>query len=496
MSEHYLMGIDIGSSESKGVLCDLSGNVLALETRSHDIKMPKPGWFEQDPMEVWWGDFVKISKALIKKASVEKASVKGVAVSALGQDLLPVDRSGNPTRKYAILYGIDTRAAAQIEEMNRHLGEEQILLRSKNALSTQAVGPKISWLKENDPKAFEAADYYMTASSFLVLKLTNRAVIDHHQASFWVPLYDFDHRRWNRDFCEAYFDSRKLPELIEVTEVAGYISEEAAAKTGLMAGTPVTAGTSDAFAESISVGAVENSKMMAMYGSTTCLFMPVEKIEADSGVWSYASYEPGKYGVAMCTAASGSVTKWFKDCFAKELTQDAYGTLVSQAEEVEAGARGLIVLPYFSGERSPVYDTKAKGIIFGLTLNHTREDVYKAVLEGIAYSIRHNLERLNELGMYPETIVAVGGGIKNKIWLQAVSDICNITQLIPEIGIGASYGDAYLAGVGAGFFDDVEGISRWVRYKNVITPNKINIPVYEEGYLKYRGLYYQTRSYL
>src|SRR5665647_928343 len=266
MNKQYLLGVDIGTSESKGVICDIDGRVVAFDSQAHGVETPQPGFYEQDAEGVWWGDFVKITRNLLQKSNINSKLIAGIAVSGLGQDLLPIDGKGNALRKNAILYGIDTRATNEIQQMNTDLGRDNILARSANSLSTQAVGPKISWLKNNEYDIFESARYFVTASSFIICKLTGNVVLDHQQASFWVPLYDFENHKWNKDFCSKYVDVDKLPLLKWTTEIAGTITENAARQTGLAIGTPVTSGAGDAFAESISVGVVDPGQMMVMYG--------------------------------------------------------------------------------------------------------------------------------------------------------------------------------------------------------------------------------------
>lgn len=495
MAQELLMGVDIGTGESKGVLCDAKGNIVAQGRQKHGMEMPRPGWYEHDVEAVWWGDFVKLARELLAASGARPADILGISVSGLGQDVISVDKDGRPTRRTAILYGIDIRANEEMEEMNRRLGRENILRRTANGISTHSVGPKIAWLRKHDRQAFDRADRFLTASSYLVAKLTGRFVLDHNQASFWVPLYDFEKRRWNEEFCREYLRVDQLAELKWQHEIAGHVTAQAARETGLAEGTPVCVGTGDAFAESLSVGALSPGNAMVMYGSTTCIFMPVETIKPDYNIWSYQSYDPGKYGISMCTATSGSITKWFRQMVLPEMAEDeAYTILSKEAAETPPGAGGVITLPYFSGERSPIYDPDAKGIFLGLGLSTTRGQLYRSIVEGIAYSVRHNLDVLNEMGYRAEKLIAVGGGIKNPVWLQAVSDICGMEQQIPRVTLGAAYADAFIAGVGAGLFEKMEDIAQWITYEGQVLPHQENKKQYEAGYQVYRRLYEDNRK--
>jgi xylulokinase len=499
MSQEYLLGVDIGTSETKGILTDRKGKIIGSQAESHPVEMPHPGWFEQDP-EVWWGDFAKVAKGLIESCRINPEQIIGVGVSALGQDLLPVDAAGDPVREKAILYGIDSRAECEIAEMNARLGKNAILEKAANTLTTHSIGPKILWVKKNEPKVFARAKMFTTASNFIVGKLTGHPVLDHHQASFWAPLYDFYNYCWNEEFCDGLVEIERLPQLKWPSEIAGHVTKQAGAKTGLKAGTPVIVGTGDAFSESISAGAVGDGQLMVMYGSTTCMFMRFPGKVADERLWRYHSYEKGVEGIAMCTSASGALTKWFRDTCCLDLVaqetaggKNAYACLIEEANNIPPGSGGLIVLPYFNGERSPIYDPKARGMFFGLNLSHGRAHLFKAILEGIGYSIRHNIEVLREQGIEPKELIAVGGGTKNQIWLQAVSDICQLPQKVPSVTMGAAYGDAFLAGVGTGLFG-FDSIHEWVSYRRAIIPKPETKPIYDKGYATYLELYQRNKD--
>jgi xylulokinase len=501
MQTELLLGVDIGTSESKGVLVDLAGRPVAVEIVKHGVETPHPGWFEQDPEEVWWGDFIRLTKALIDTTGVSPGQIVCVAVSGLGQALAPTDAHGNPVRPKAILYGIDTRASVEIEEENDILGYEHIFEVTANVLTSQAIGPKILWLRKNEPEVYARATMFTTTSSYLVAKLTGNFCLDHHQACFWVPLYDFHRLRWHEEFCSGTVRIDQLPALMWPTDIAGRVTAASARVTGLRQGTPVTAGGGDAFAEMISAGVVRENSVMVMYGSTAAVYMQAPSPVADKRLWNYHSYRPGLDGVAACTSTSGALTQWFRDEISRDLLAEeqrggssAYSRLVEEAAAVPAGADGVIVLPYFSGERSPIFDPGARGIIFGLTLTHRRAHLCRAVLEGIGYSVRHILEVMHANELVPEQVVAIGGGTKNRVWVQAVSDICNVAQQVPSITIGAAYGDALLAAVAIGALPSVEDATRWVSYAQVVEPRSVNREVYARGYATYRELYERTKD--
>ena len=356
--------------------------------------------------------------------------------------MLPVDAAGEPLMN-AVLYGVDTRAAKEIEELTEAVGEDVLLDRCGNALTSQAVGPKILWLKRNRPEIFARTAKILTATSFLVHRLTGAFVIDHYTAANTIPLYDVEAQDWRFGLAPDLVDPALLPDLAWSTDVVGTVTAKAAAETGLAAGTPVIAGSVDAASEALSVGVLDAGDMMLMYGSTIFIIMITGARVRDSRLWYAPWLFPGEHASMSGLATSGTLTHWFRDNFAREL--DPATAMVALAAEAEAsppGARGLVLLPYFSGERTPIHDPQAKGVLFGLNLTHTRGDVYRAFLEGIACGTAHVFDTYREAGQDPRAVYAVGGGTRNRVWAQATSDVSGRTQIVREKTVGAAYGDA------------------------------------------------------
>ncbi|WP_421724825.1 FGGY-family carbohydrate kinase [Bauldia sp.] len=482
---HYL-GIDIGTYASKGVLVDGEGRIVAAADRPHKMIVPQPGWAEHRPEEDWWDDFVHISRALLADSGVAADSIRAVACSAIGPCMLPVDANGAPLMN-AILYGVDARAATEIEELTDRIGEAVLLDRCGNALTSQSVGPKILWLQRNRPELFDRTHKVLTSTSYLVHRLTGEYVIDHYTAANSSPLYLVDSLSWSSELADDIVDLDKLPRLAWSTEIAGTITDAAAEATGLAPGTPVTAGTIDAAAEALSVGVLDSGDMMVMYGSTIFIIELTNTRVRDPRLWYAPWLFEGQHASMSGLATSGTLTHWFREQFARELDDsDAFIELAAEAEGSPPGANGLVFLPYFSGERTPIHDPFAKGVLFGLNLTHDRGDVYRALLEGIAYGTNHVFETYAEAGYPPKRMLAVGGGTKNAVWLQATSDISGINQLICGETVGASYGDAFLAAVAVGDVDR-DAIRQWnpVAREVRAEPNE----VYRRQYSVFRQLY-------
>jgi xylulokinase len=495
MTSDYLLGIDIGTYESKGVLTDPAGNIVGQAACAHGLEMPKPGWAEHDADKVWWQDFCFLVKRLVDQTGIPSSSVAAVGCSGIGPDLLPIDENGQPLRP-AILYGIDTRATAEIAELESRFGSDRITQVCGNSLSSQSVGPKILWLARHEPEIFRRTRHILTATGYLVQRLTGRACIDYYTAVTFAPLFNINTLAWDKDMCAGVVNPDFLPTPAWSAEVAGAITPEAASITGLRSGTPVIVGTTDAAAEAISVGVVWPGELMIMYGSTLFLIHVTDHLVVNPRLWTGVYLFSGRWALSAGMATSGSITRWFRDEFSASEKKaeaegglNAYAALASAAAQVPPGSQGLMVLPYFSGERTPVNDPLARGVIAGLTIAHSRKHVYRAILEGVAYGLAHNLEVIHETGATTTRAVAVGGGTKNELWLQMVSDVTGIEQFVPAQTIGAAYGDAFLAGLGIGMLGKPDEIKSWVKPSRVIKPDPAARDVYASYYREYRRLY-------
>lgn len=487
----YYLGIDIGTFEAKGVLVDETGEIVAQASRPHRMLVPRPGWAEHDPEKDWWGDFCFIAQKLIAESCVDPTSIRAVGTSAIGPCMLPVDADGNPLMN-GVLYGVDTRSASEVESLTASIGTERILDMCGNALTAQSVGPKILWLRNNRPDIHARMAKVVTSTTFIVQRLTGNCVVDHYTAANSSPLYDVGTLAYTDELAPEIVPLEKLAEPMWSTDIAGRVTARAAAATGLAAGTPVICGTIDASAEAFSVGVLSPGDMMVMYGSTVFIIELTAERLRDARLWYAPWMFPGQHASMSGLATSGTLTHWFRDEFARELDPaTAFAKLAEEAATSPPGANGLILLPYFSGERTPIHDPHAKGTLFGLNLTHTRGDIYRALIEGIAYGTNHIFETYAELGAGPKRLMAVGGGTKNRLWLEATSHISGLAQILVRRTIGASYGDACLAAIGVGDIDR-DAITRWNPAEQEVTP--VADPAYDRNYRIFRQLYLSTKT--
>lgn len=474
------LGVDIGTSSSKGVLVADDGVILATATRSHDVSRPRTGWVEMDG-RVWWDEFVAIVRELL--AAAPAAEVAGVGVSGMGPCILLADDADEPVRP-AILYGVDTRSGAQIERMTAELGVDEIARIGGSTLTSQAGGPKLAWVAEEDPDAWARARRLFMPASWLARRLTGAYVLDHQSASQVSPLYDIENERWHEPWWERYAGRIEQPSLAWAGDVAGKVTADAASATGIPAGTAVITGTIDAWTEAVSVGAHEVGDLMLMYGTTMFLVATGAETLRTPSMWTTAGAFAGTRNLAGGLSTSGALTAWLKD-----LTGADYPELLADAEASGPGAAGLLLLPYFAGERTPIQDPDARGVIAGLTLEHARGDLYRAALEATALGVRHNVETMRAAGADIRRIVAVGGGTQGRLWMQVVSDVTGLVQEVPATTIGASYGAAFLAATAIAAAGEAPAITDWNPIIETIRPDPALRTFYDTLFDRYVRLY-------
>jgi xylulokinase len=481
-----VIGLDIGTSSTKAVAVDAGGTVVAAVSGPHGTSQPRPGWFEQDAQTLWWEQSCELLRALLNDDRVGRSAIRAVGISGIGPCLLVCDQAGNPLRP-AILYGIDMRATAEVAELTERFGSTAILARGGSALSSQAVGPKLLWLQRHEPDIWARTARWFSASSFLVERLTGEYLLDHHTASQFDPMYDIGAQSWASDWAAELSPGVALPRLAWPGEIAGLVTDRASAATGLPPGTPVLAGTVDAWAEAHSVGVRQRGDLMIMYGSTLFLVGVDPAARPHPGLWLTAGLTPDTGTLAAGMATSGLLANWVADTAGLPV-----GELIEMAGQVAAGAEGLVLLPYFAGERSPIFDPDARGVALGLTLAHTPAHLMRAALEAVAMGVRHNLEAFDSVR--PDgsqwRSVAVGGGAIGSLWPQIVSDVSGRAQEMPAQTVGASYGDALLAASATGM---VPPGTDWTKIVATVQPRPEFAALYDRQYAVYRELYAVTR---
>jgi len=481
-----VVGVDVGTSSTKGCLVAFDGEVLATEVRHHSVHRGQVGHVEMDA-EQWWAEYCSIVQSLVAVAKSRRITIASLGVSGMGPCVALATDEGVPTRP-AILYGVDTRASEQVTRLHSELGIDEIVARGGSVLTSQAAGPKLAWVREHEPDVYAKSRRFFMPASWLAWNLTGEYALDHQSASQCWPLYDIELRQWHRPWAEMVCPGIDLPRLAWASDIAGYVTQAASLAIGVPAGTPVIVGSIDAWMEAISVGAHRVGDLLLMYGSTMFLVATTSHPVRHPTLWSTSGALPDTWSLGGGMATSGAITDWIRGLWGDEAAPD-FGALVGEAADSGVGARGLLMLPYFAGERTPLLDPEARGVIAGLTLTHTRGDLYRAALEATAFGVRHNLDQLALAGASPERIVVAGGGTQGGLWTQIVSDITGIEQVVPSVTVGACFGAALLA---AQAIDSEVSIDTWNPPATVVTPSVAVREFYDERYLRYRDLYTQT----
>ncbi|MCD6355914.1 MAG: hypothetical protein J7L66_01405 [Anaerolineaceae bacterium] len=488
MEKGYLLGCDIGTYSSKGVLVTTNGKIKYRSSIPHGVSIPKPGWMEHDPDDVWLHDFLFIVKDLIKQSEIDPKEIIGVGISSISTAMTLLDENRKPLRP-SILYGVDTRASEEVEEIKRDLGTPFV--------SNQNIPPKMRWVQKNEPEVWAKTKHIFSGHHYVIMKLTGEITQNVLDTLGFYPLYDNNTNSWNEDLFKYFnVDPAILPRLVWPTEIAGTVNKEGAQLSGLAEGTPIVGGCNDSSSESVSVGVTDPGDMMQMYGSSNIFYMIMDGPFVGKHVMSFRLMYPDQYGYAGGLGTVGSLTTWFRDQLGypeleaeKNGGENAFGALAKLSKESKVGANGLVALPYFSGERNPIFDGYARGMLFGLNLTHTRADIYRALLESVGYGVRHNMEAFWDDNLYPKHIIAVGGGVNNLPWMQMICDICNFKQEIPEVKIGACFGDAFLAAKGIGLYKNGSDVKQWVKIEKVLVPSLEAHEKYNALYAIYRELY-------
>lgn len=489
----YYLGIDIGTRESKGVLIDGEGRLVQLAVTAHGLDNPRPGWFSQNADEIWWGDFCKLCKELLAQTGIAAAEIGCVGFSALGCDCVPIGKDGRALHD-AILYGIDSRAEKEIQWALDTYGADAEKVFGHTPCSSD-IAPKIQWFKNQYPDIWEKAYKFLTASSYLCGRLTGNYVMDPYLAEDFLPLYDLKSGTINETGCAPFCRPNQMADLLSATAIAGKVTAEAAAETGLAEGTPVLTGTGDSGAEAISSGVCQAGDVMIQLGSTGYLIYLSDHMIDEPRLWAGTFILPDTYGICAGTNTAGALTQWMKEQWYRDTEEKtAFALMAEEADAIPAGSEGLLCLPYFAGERTPINDPKARGCFIGLETGHTRGHMVRAGLEGICYSIRANLELMQAHGLEIKRIFAVGGGTKNPVWIQCLADILEQKISVPKVSIGAAYGDALMAALAGGGFRDWAELSAKIQTEKEYIPQEKNFAVYRKQGVLFDALYEKTKE--
>jgi xylulokinase len=479
----YLLGVDLGTTSTKVILVDTTGHLLAEVSRPATLRSPQIAWAEEDPEE-WWQNVGALVPECLHHAGINAGGIAAVGVSGMVPAVVLTDGDGFAVRPS--IQQNDARAVAEIAEQRRLTDEQDILRRTGSAITQQSVGPKLLWLRRHEPETLRRAARVMGSYDYLARRLTAAWSIERNWA-LESGLFDLHREDWDDDLLRlATIDRAWVTPARRPDDIVGTVTAAAAAATGLAPGTPVAAGSADHVASAFAAGVTENGDLLVKLGGAGDILYCSATAATDPRLFLDYHLVPGKFLINGCMAASGSLVRWFRDRFAPGAD---YGSLDREAAALDAGADGLIVLPYFLGEKTPINDPLARGTIVGLTLSHTRGHVYRAILEGIAFGFRHHVHVMRELGHIAARVRVSDGGARSAVWRQITADILGLPLEHITRHPGSSLGAAFAAGMAVGVFEDWRDIDRFVTVAGTTEPNPHHTARYQEMFALYLDLY-------
>lgn len=494
MKQSYLMGIDIGTSACKVAVFDRQGQVLASASGDYPVYYPREGWAEQDPEE-WWSAVCGAVRQVLKKADVRPEEIAGVGIDGQSWSAIAIDKDGKVLTNTPIW--MDTRAQSICDRLNEDIGADEIFRVAGNSLQPSYTTAKILWYKENLPEVYRKTHKILQSNSYIAFKLTGQISQDLSQG-YGLHCFDMRTGQWDEEMCKKMGIPREfLPEIVPSDQIIGTVTKKAAEESGLAEGTPVAAGGLDAACGTLGAGVIHAGETQEQGGQAGGMSICMEQYQADPRLILGFHVIPGKWLLQGGTTGGGGVMRWFEREFAdyERLMKEQTGVssldqLNEIAEKVDPGCDGLVFLPYMAGERSPIWDPHAKGVFYGFDFSKTKGHMVRACMEGVAFSLRHNLETAEKAGAEADILRAMGGSANSLLWTQIKSDITGKAMAVPASDTATTLGAALLAGVGTGFYKDYEeAVSQTVKVTRIHHPDPEKKAVYDKNYETYLELY-------
>ncbi|PYU52401.1 MAG: xylulokinase [Acidobacteria bacterium] len=493
----HVLGIDVGTGGTRATVIDCNGRVASSATEEHQpFASPQIGWAEQQPEDWWRASSIAVRQA-IAGANLSAEEIACVGFSGQMHGAVMLDEQGSVVRP--ALIWCDVRTEKQCRDLTAKIGQERLIQLTCNPALANFTLTKLLWVGENEPENWKRVRAVMLPKDYVRFRLTGERATDLADASGTL-LLDVAHRRWSPEMLEAAeIDERLLPALHESSDVCGQISSKGAAETGLRVGTPVVAGAGDQAAGATGMGIVAAGTVSATIGTSGVVFAATDRPALDprGRMHTFCHAIPGRWHVMGVTQAAGLSLRWFRDNFAVDSSgaRESYDRLTAEAAKIPAGSDGLLWTPYLMGERTPHLDSSARGALVGLTASHTRAHVVRAILEGVAFSLRDTFTLFQEMDVPVTNIRLGGGGARSPLWRQIQADIYGRAVEIVEADEGAAYGAAILAGVGAGMWSSVDAACHAVvRVASRVNPQPASVATLNASYSAFRRIYPATRE--
>lgn len=495
----YVIGIDIGTQGAKAVLVNVNnGLIIATSSNTHSVDTPGPLCAEQNG-DMFLHSAYEVLEQVLKNSSVSSSKIKGIGISSLyGGSGIPVDANLNPI--HPCLIWMDRRAEEEVVWIKKHIDLDILFDITGNSVNSYFGFTKMMWLKKHRPEVWKKTKYFLPPNSFVIQRMTGEIVVDYSSAGNIGGVYDIKNHCWSDMMIKSLgLDRTMFPNrLVESSEIVGTLLPEIAKKFGLSAHTVVVGGGVDAPVSLLATGINNHVEHVAMMGTSTCwgyLTNANALISKELVSMPYVLDGKNTTYVFGGTSTSGALVTWFINNFfdSNALKNNIFSELETYLLDTKPGAEGLITLPYFAGERSPIWDAHSSGVFFGLGLYHNKKHIYRSILESTAFSLLHNMEQVKDIGLSKELIV-VGGTSKSRGWLQIIADIIQCPVSIIKEEIEAPLGSAVLAALGTKCIDNANQAKDWVTLEKIASPNISNIDVYQKLYNNYKEIYESTKS--
>lgn len=499
MAQAYLAGIDIGTTGAKAVLCDSRGQIVAQGGEEYPTSFPHPNWAEQQPAD-WWAATCRIMQRLFRDSGISPRQVAAIAVSDQAPSLVALNRNGETV--CPALIWMDRRSEAECAWLRANVGEDRIAAINGGRIDPYFLAPKLLWLHRHAPDLYARCYQVLQANGYIVQRLCGVFCMDRAVGPLTM-MFDGGAQDWSPELVRAMgLDADRLPAVAGCSEVVGRVNASAAAASGFAEGTPVLAGMVDGAAAAVEAGLLRTGQAVEMTGQSTVLMIGSDRPYTGKDLFPLGHAVEGVHLVVGAQVASGGSLRWFRDQLGAEERQEAerlgidpFDLLSALAESSPPGANRLVFLPYMYGERSPIWDTDARGVLFGLSLATRKADIVRSIMEGAAFALRHNIEVAAADGFAPATLACVGGGARSAVWNQIKADVLQRPILLPRTAAGAAMGDAIVAAAGAGIYGSVEeAVKQMIAPGEVYTPRAEVAALYDGLYGVYRRLYPALRE--
>lgn len=494
-----LLGIDIGTSACKTAIFNREGQVLSAVTKDYPVCYPHPGWAEQDPEE-WWAAVCQAIKESLRQGGIDPGEIAGVGIDGQSWSAIAVDENGRVLTNTPIW--MDTRAAGICREQNEAVGADALFALSGNSLQPSYTTAKILWYKREMPEIYSRIHKILQSNSYIAFRLTGEMTQDLSQG---YGLHCFDMRKgvWDEAMAERLgIPVRFLPPIRPCHEIIGTVTAKAAEACGLRPGTPVAAGGLDAACGTLGAGVIHPGETQEQGGQAGGMSICIDHYQADPRLILSHHVVPGCWLLQGGTTGGGGVMRWLEKEFGayerltgKESGKSSLDLYNELAGAVAPGSGGMVFLPYMAGERSPIWDPKAKGVYYGLDFSKSKGHFIRAAMEGVAFALRHNLDIAEGIGAKADVLRAMGGSANSLLWTQIKADVTGKPIIVPASDTATTLGAAILAGVGTGIYRDFdEAVSLTVRTRRRHEPDPQNREIYEKNYHIYLRLYEQLKD--